>query len=177
MQQIPKASEKEVLTNTANLSTNILTDPENREANDETALGLEKTIDAGNSASNNNKNAKSDVTFEADTITVEQQNNIMSASGNVRVMQKGDLLEAGLITYNKKTGIAKASGGVRVKTRDGIVHLAEEMVLDENFTHAVATPLVTTLSDGSRFSSERGDYRKQNRTVFDRSVFSPCNCD
>ena len=51
------------------------------------------------------------------------------------------------------------------------------MVLDENFTHAVATPLVSTLADGSRFSSRQGEYYKQKRTVFDRSVFSPCNCD
>jgi len=101
----------------------------------------------------------------------------MSANGNVRIMQQGDVLEADLITYNQLTGIAKATGGVRIKTRDGIEHLAEEMVLDENFTHAVATPLVSTLADGSRFSSRQGEYYKQKRTVFDRSVFSPCNCD
>ena len=101
----------------------------------------------------------------------------MSANGNVRVMQQGHMLEADLITYNQLTGIAKATGGVRIKTRDGIEHLAEEMVLDENFTHAVATPLVSTLADGSRFSSRQGEYYKQKRTVFDRSVFSPCNCD
>ena len=56
---------------------------------------------------------------------------MMSANGNVRVMQQGDMLEADLITYNQLTGIAKARGGVRIKTRDGIEHLAEEMVLDE----------------------------------------------
>ena len=56
---------------------------------------------------------------------------MMSANGNVRVMQQGDLLEADLITYNQLTEIAKATGGVRIKTRDGIEHLAEEMVLDE----------------------------------------------
>ena len=102
---------------------------------------------------------------------------MMSANGNVRVMQQGDLLEADLITYNQLTGVAKATGSVRIKTRDGIEHLADKMVLDENFTHAVATPLVSTLADGSRFSSKQGEYYKQKRTVFDRSVFSPCNCD
>ena len=101
----------------------------------------------------------------------------MSASGNVRIMQKGDLLEADLISYNQITGVAKATGGVRLKTKDGTEHLSEEMVFDENFTHAVATPLVSTLADGSRFSSKKGDHRQQKRTVFDRSVFSPCKCD
>ena len=125
----------------------------------------------------NYSTSKSDITFEADSITVEQEKNIMSANGNVKVIQQGDMLEADLITYNQFTGVAKATGNVRIKTRDGIEHLAEEMVLDENFTHAIATPLVSTLADGSRFSSKQGNYYKQKQTVFDRSVFSPCNCD
>ena len=36
----------------------------------------------------------SDVTFEADTVIVEQDNNIMVARGNVRVTHEDELLEA-----------------------------------------------------------------------------------
>ena len=129
------------------------------------------------SVKDNTSVANSDITFEADKIIVEQRNDLMSASGNVRVMQRGELLEADVITYNQLTGVAKATGGVRLLTKDGTEHLAEEMVLDENFTHAIATPLVSTLADGTRFSSKKGDHRKKTRTVFNRSVFSPCNCD
>jgi len=119
----------------------------------------------------------SDIAFEADTITVQQENGVMIATGNVKVIQQGDELVADQITYNQLTGEARATGSVILTTKDGTKHISDEMVLDENFTHAVATPLVSTLSDGSRFSAKTGDHRQQKRTVFDRSVFSPCNCD
>ena len=119
----------------------------------------------------------SDIAFEADTITVEQENGVMIATGNVKVTQQGDELIADQITYNQLTGEARATGSVRLTTKDGTTHLSEEMILDENFTHAVATPLISTLSDGSRFSAQTGDHRQDQRTVFGRSVFSPCNCD
>ena len=119
----------------------------------------------------------SDIAFEADTITVEQENGVMIATGNVKVTQQGDELIADQITYNQLTGEARATGSVRLTTKDGTTHISEEMILDENFTHAVATPLVSTLADGSRFSAQTGDHRQEQRTVFGRSVFSPCNCD
>ena len=168
---------KEEPTKTTELSANIQAETQKAKAEDTSTSNIKKIGEANITSDNNYATSKSDVTFEADSITVEQENNMMSANGNVRVMQQGDMLEADLITYNQLTGIAKATGSVRIKTRDGIEHLAEEMVLDENFTHAVATPLVSTLADGSRFSSKQGEYFKQERTIFDRSVFSPCNCD
>ena len=119
----------------------------------------------------------SDIAFEADTITVEQENGLMVATGNVKVTQQGDELIADQITYNQLTGEARATGSVRLTTKDGTTHISEEMILDENFTHAVATPLISTLSDGSRFSAQTGDHRQGQRTVFGRSVFSPCDCD
>ena len=119
----------------------------------------------------------SDVSFEADTITVEQENGLMVATGNVKVIQKGEELTAEKIVYNQLTGEARATGSVILTTKDGATHISDEMLLDENFTHAVATPLVTTLSDGTRFSAKSGDHKQQQRTIFDRSVFSPCKCD
>ena len=120
---------------------------------------------------------ESDIAFEADTITVEQENGVMVATGNVKVTQQGDELAADKITYNQLTGEARATGNVRLTTKDGTTHISDEMILDENFTHAVATPLISTLSDGSRFSAQSGEHRSAQRTVFGRSVFSPCNCD
>ena len=51
------------------------------------------------------------------------------------------------------------------------------MFLDNNFKFALASPLISLLSNQSKFSLKKTNERKRKRTVFDRSAFSPCNCD
>ncbi len=67
----------------------------------------------------------------------------MIATGNVMIIQNGDVLRADQVIYNPSTETARASGNVTIITVDNIVHSAEEMTLDKNFTHAIAKPLLT----------------------------------
>ena len=124
-------------------------------------------------------NAQQDnpVEFEADSVSVNNQDGTMIATGNVTITQQGDVLQADEVIYNPSTQSARAIGNVIITTTDGITHASDEMVLDKNFTHAIAKPLLTKLSDGTRFSAASGEHEQNKRTVFDRSVFSPCRCD
>ena len=119
----------------------------------------------------------SDVTFEADTVIIEQDDSIMVARGNVRVTHEDELLEAQSLEYNHLTGTAIAIGEVKLKTNDGAEYRADKMFLDNNFKLALANPLISLLSNDSKFSLKKNNERKRKRTVFDRSAFSPCNCD
>ena len=75
------------------------------------------------------------------------------------------------------TRTAKAKGTVKLKTADGKEYLAEEIILDENFHYSLAIPLLSALSNESKFSLKRNENGKVKRTVFDRTAFSPCNCN
>ena len=117
------------------------------------------------------------VEFEADSVSVDQEQSVMTATGNVTVTNGGDILTADKLIYNQNTDIAQAYGNVVYRTAEGLEHRSDEMVLDENFTHAIATPIISMLGDGTRFSAVSGEHSKEKRTVFDRSRFSPCKCD
>lgn len=119
----------------------------------------------------------SPVDFEADSVTVNQQDDTMTATGNVTIIQNDETLRADEVIYNPSSETARAIGNVVITTLDGVTHYADEMTLDENFTHAIARPLLTKLSDGTRFSADSGEYTQNKRTVFDRSIFSPCKCN
>ena len=69
-----------------------------------------------------------DVTFEADTITVKQENNVMVAKGNIRVTYKGEILEAQGLTYDHSNRSARAMGEVKLKTSDGAEFQADELI-------------------------------------------------
>src|SRR6056300_1690734 len=120
---------------------------------------------------------KSPVDFEADSVTVNQQDDTMVATGNVTIIQNNETLRADEVIYNPSSETARAIGNVVITTLDGVTHYSDEMTLDENFTHAIARPLLTKLGDGTRFTADRGEYTQNKRTVFDRSIFSPCKCN
>ena len=79
----------------------------------------------------------SDVTFEADTVIVEQDDSIMVARGNVRVTHEDELLEAQSLEYNHLTGTVIAIGEVKLKSNDGAEYRADKMFLDNNFKFAL----------------------------------------
>ena len=118
-----------------------------------------------------------EVDFEADTVTVDRDDNILTATGNVVILRGIEKLTADKVIYNQLTDKANAIGNVVYLTADGIEHRADEMVLDENFTHAIATPIISQFGDGTRFSADSADHNSDIRTVFNRSRFSPCKCD
>lgn len=118
-----------------------------------------------------------EVDFEADTVTVDRDNGILTAIGNVEITRGGERLTADKVIYNQNTDEAQAVGNVIYNTAEGLVHRSDTMQLDENFTHAIARPVISQLSDGTRFAAQDADYRTEKRTVFNRSRFSPCKCN
>ena len=118
-----------------------------------------------------------DVDFEADTVTVDRDDSILTATGNVVLVRGTERLTADKVVYNQNTDQAKAIGNVVYLTADGIEHRSDEMFLDENFTHAIATPIISQFGDGTRFSANSAEHNSDIRTVFNRSRFSPCKCD
>ena len=100
------------------------------------------------------------VDFEADTVTVDEEKSILIATGNVRLTQSGDILTADKIIYNRATDDARAIGNVIYLTTDGFEHRADEMELSENFTHAIATPMISFFADGTRIKARRGEFNQ-----------------
>ncbi len=79
--------------------------------------------------------------------------------------------------YNQSADIGNAYGNVTVTTEDGITTKADKLQLNENFQNIVASPLLTILSDGSRFRAQSGERKEGIKAVYNNGVFSPCICD
>ena len=143
---------------------------------DKVIIGIWMLIGICLAASSGQAQDGTNLNFEADIITVEQDNNIMVAQGGIRITHENEVLEAQLLEYNRSSGIAKAIGEVKLKTKDGAEYRADELFLDNNFKLALANPLISSLSNKSKFSLKKGNSSKRKRTVFDRGAFPPCNC-
>jgi len=118
-----------------------------------------------------------EVVFEASEIEVNQQDGIIVAEGNVLFDQGEYKLTADKVIYNQLTDVGNAYGNVVVTTRYGVVSKADELQLDESFSHIVASPLLTELADGSRFTALSGERKEGVKAVYKNGKFSPCICD
>ena len=121
--------------------------------------------------------ADQDISFEADSVTVNQDDGSMLATGNVEMRQAGMTLTADEVRYNRDDARAVASGNVTFVDADGGVHRSEVMTLDTEFTHIVADTLRSRYPDGSFFTADSGDIKTDSVSVYDSSRFSPCDCD
>ena len=121
--------------------------------------------------------AEQDISFEADSVTVNQDDGSMLATGNVEMRQAGMTLTADEVRYNRDEDRAVASGNVTFVDADGGIHRSEVMTLDTEFTHIVADTLRSRYPDGSFFTADSGDIKTDSVSVYDSSRFSPCDCD
>ena len=121
--------------------------------------------------------SEQDISFEADSVTVNQDDGSMLAVGNVEMQQAGMTLTADEVRYNRDEDRAVASGDVTFNDADGGVHRSDVMTLDTEFTHIVADTLRSRYPDGSFFIADSGDIRTDSVSVYDSSRFSPCDCD
>ena len=127
------------------------------------SIASSNTIFAQNS---DTKLTLNEVVFEASEIEVNQQDGIIVAEGNVLFDQGEYKLTADKVIYNQLTDVGNAYGNVVVTTLDGVVSKADELQLDESFSHIVASPLLTELADGSRFTALSGERTEGVKAIY-----------
>jgi len=115
------------------------------------------------------------VDFEADSISYSQNAQVMTATGNVMLNQKGTVLQADKLVYNQQSEQGMAQGNVVLTRPDGVKLYAKSAELSENFNNALFEDVSLKLADGSTFSSQ-SVVRKDNgnTSVFDKAFFTPC---
>ena len=121
--------------------------------------------------------AETDISFEADSVIINEEDGSLFAAGNVIMKQAGMTLSADEVRYNKTEGRAVAKGNVVFVEADGSTHKSDVMTLDSEFTHIVAETLRSRYPDGSFFTAKDGDIKTKSVSIFDGSRFSACNCD
>ncbi len=117
------------------------------------------------------------VQFEADKVETNQEDGILIATGNVILIQDGDELRADKVEYDRKNERAIATGHVIYKTADGATHMSDYLDLSDNFKTILAEPMISEMTDGSRFTASRTTGNFDTTTTMESTSFTPCNCD
>ena len=115
------------------------------------------------------------VLFTADELTHDRELGITRASGHVEVSRGDHILLADTITYNQKEDLLTASGNVSLLPPSGDVYFAEHMEITGDLRNGIIEDFQAILSDGRRFAAAGARLSEGVRTEMAKVVYSPCN--
>jgi LPS-assembly protein len=114
-----------------------------------------------------------EVDFSANALTYDSEGDVVTATGDVRMVSEGNNLRADTVTWNRVSGEVKAEGNVRIVNPGGDTVYGDSVVLTDSLRDGVIQNLLLVLEDGGRLAAERAE-RKEGYTTLYRAAYSPC---
>ncbi|AYJ87519.1 LPS-assembly protein LptD [Sphingomonas paeninsulae] len=111
--------------------------------------------------------------FAADQLNYENNTDIVTASGDVRMASEGNRVRADRIVWNRKTGKVHALGNVVVVNPGGDTAYGDDVELTDTLKDGVVNNLLLVLANGGRLAARHGT-RTNGITTLDHAAYSPC---
>ncbi|MBO1076959.1 LPS-assembly protein LptD [Roseomonas sp. 1311] len=115
------------------------------------------------------------VTFTANEVEYQQDNNLVIARGAVEAWQNERILRADTFTYNRETGIATAEGNVQLLEPDGQVTFADRAELTGDMRDGVVEGLRARLAQNGKLAATGARRTDGNIVDMSRVVYSSCD--
>ena len=112
--------------------------------------------------------------LEADQVTYDFDNEVVTAAGNVQIYYGGFVLDAATVTYDQKSGRLIASGGVRLLEPGGNIVTTERLDMTDDFRDAFVSSLNVITTDDARFTAQTAERRDGNLTIFHKGIYTAC---
>lgn len=114
------------------------------------------------------------ILFSADEISNDQELGIVSASGNVEILQGDRVLLADTVRLNRKTETVSAQGNIKLLEPTGEVIFAEYLELTNELKDGVIEQIKILLVDNARLAGNGARRTGGNVTELAKGVYSPC---
>ncbi len=114
------------------------------------------------------------INFSADQMDVDRELGIVTARGNVEVVYQDRTMTADTISYNQKSDVLTASGNIVLLEPLGDVIFSEHIEIDGDFKNGIIENILIILSDRSRIAAN-GARRTNEDMDLRKAVYSPCD--
>ena len=117
----------------------------------------------------------SPVDLQADRLVHDDSGQIVTASGDVVLVQDGRTVKADEIIYNLVEDTVIAAGHVEFIDANGDKHYADRAEFNNALKDGFVEGLKTFLVDGSRFKASNGRHKDGNSTIMKDAFYTPCD--
>ncbi|WP_374990343.1 LPS-assembly protein LptD [Sphingosinicella sp. LHD-64] len=118
--------------------------------------------------------APDQVAFSADQLAYDENTEIVTATGEVRMTREGYNLRADTLNWNRITGEVRAEGNVRVVSPAGDVAYGDSVQLQDTLRDGVIQNLLLVLADGGRLAAIEAR-RDNGVTTLNQAAYTPCS--
>jgi LPS-assembly protein len=130
-------------------------------------------VPADNSANVTADGAPVEVAFSSDHLVYDESANIVTATGEVRMIREGYRLRADSVSWNRGTGQVRAEGNVRIVNPGGDVAYGDSVDLEDTLKDGVVENMLIVLADGGRLAAIRAE-RHNGVTTLHRAAYTAC---
>ncbi len=113
------------------------------------------------------------IDFAADTLAYDNERELVTATGSVRMARDGNYLAADQVTWDRKSGRVQASGNVVVLDPQGNKLVGEKVDLTDSLRDGTIDNLLVVLDTGGRLAAQHGS-RVNGATVLDNAIYTGC---
>ncbi len=114
-----------------------------------------------------------EVAFTADRLVYDDQADLVTATGEVRMNREGYHLAAATVTWNRRTGQVHADGDVRVLSPGGDTFYGDSVELQDTLKDGVIQNLLLVLADGGRLAAITAE-RHNGITTLHHAAYTAC---
>jgi LPS-assembly protein len=117
--------------------------------------------------------ANDQIDFAANSLEYDNNADIVTAAGDVRMVRGADRVRADRIIWNRKTGQVRAEGNVMAFSAAGDTLYGDTAILTDTLKDGVVENLLLVLADGGRLAA-RSSQRTNDITTLTDAAYSPC---
>jgi LPS-assembly protein len=114
------------------------------------------------------------VQFTATNLEYDSKEDIVTATGDVRMYRSGDRLRADTVVWNRKTGKVHASGNIAVVNPGGDTAYGDSIELTDALKDGVVDNMLLVLEKGGRLAARKGTRSLDEVVVLEDAAYTPC---
>ena len=113
------------------------------------------------------------IEFSADEVVYENQADLVTAEGRVRMSRDGNYLAADKVSWDRRSGRVLAEGNVVIMTPEGDKVISDRVDLTDSLRDGAVENLLIVLEGGGRIAAERGS-RAGDVTQLENAIYTAC---
>jgi LPS-assembly protein len=116
-----------------------------------------------------------EVDFSANTLEYNFNDDVVTATGDVRMFRRTDRLRADRVVWNRTTGKVEATGNIAVTNAEGDTAFGDRIELTDSLKDGVIENMLVVLEEGGRIAARRGTRNEAGVIDVDNAAFTPCS--